>query len=373
MGPGSLTTQQIVYLGMGYFKKLKLFVFLLVFIITGCNSNTSNTDATSSAITNSTSETPTVETLIAQPTMFMHEIVGNGKLSANKYVDMRFSTPAVVINNIYAQNGQSVIQGQMLASLDRFKLENTLSTAHNALDRANLDLADALIGQGYDPEEQSEIPDEVMRLARLRSGVAQAEVQLREAERALDEATLRAPFDGVVANLFQKAGNLPDASQPFCRIIAANGMEVSFPVLESELVLLNVGDAVEVKPYSMDKTYAGKVSSINPIVEKDGMVKVCATISNGTELYDGMNVRVSVKRQVEEALVVPKSAVVLRSGGRQVVFTHENGKAMWNYVTASLENMNEYVITEGLTPGQEVIVTGNINLAHESPVRVVND
>lgn len=345
----------------------------LLSTMTGCHTKTSSEDTTSNIVAASTSETPNVETLIVRPTLFLHEIVSNGKLSAKEYVDMCFASTTASINNIYISNGQPIKQGQILASLDKFKLENALSTAQNALDRSKLDLADALIGQGYDPEKQSEIPDEVMRLARLRSGVAQAEVQLREAERALDDATLRAPFDGVIANLFQKAGNLPDTSQPFCRIIATNDMDVIFPILESELALVKVGDAVEVKPYSMDKTYAGKVSSINPIVEKDGMVKVCATISNGTGLYDGMNVRVSVKRQVEEALVVPKSAVVLRSGGRQVVFTHENGKAMWNYVTTSLENMNEYVITEGLTPGQEVIVTGNINLAHESPVRVVND
>ncbi len=46
---------------------------------------------------------------------------------------------------------------------------------------------------------------------------------------------------------------------------------------------------------------------------------------------------------------------------------------MWNYVTTGLENMNEYVITEGLKEGQEVIVSGNLNLAHESPVKVIKD
>ena len=80
------------------------------------------------------------------------------------------------------------------------------------LDKANLELADALIGQGYNPEQRPDIPAEVMRLARLRSGVAQAEVQLREAERALEDATLRAPFDGVVANLFQKERSTPPST-----------------------------------------------------------------------------------------------------------------------------------------------------------------
>ncbi len=85
-----------------------------------------------------------------------------------------------------------------------------------------------------------------------------------------------------------------------------------------------------------------------------------------------MNVKMSVKRDLENALVVPKSAVVLRTG-KQVVFVHSNGKALWNYVTTGLENMNEYIITDGLTEGMEVIYDGNVNLAHESPVTVVDD
>lgn len=40
-----------------------------------------------------------------------------------------------------------------------------------------------------------------------------------------------------------------------------------------------------------------------------------------------MNVKVRVKRALDEQLVVPKSAVVIRTG-KQVIFTHSDGKAM---------------------------------------------
>lgn len=314
-----------------------------------------------------------VTTIPLEVKTFSYDLVSNGKVGAGEYVDLQFSSAGAVVDRVLVKNGQRVSKGQTLATLDKFKLENAVATARNALERSQLDLADALIGQGYDPEKMSEIPDDVVRLARLRSGVAQSEVQLREAERTLDEATLRAPFDGIIANLTQKAGNLPDGSQPFCRVMSTAGMEVTFPILESEVGLVHPGDAVEIKPFSSETVCHGRVTSINPVIDKNGMVQVCASVAGGSGLYDGMNVRVSVKREVEKALVVPKSAVVLRSNGRQVVFTYENGKAMWNYVTTGLENMNEYVITEGLKEGQEVIVSGNINLAHESPVKVVKD
>ena len=42
-------------------------------------------------------------------------------------------------------------------------------------------------------------------------------------------------------------------------------------------------------------------------------------------------------------------------------------------MNTSLENMNEYVVTDGLEEGMEVIVGGNINLSHEAPVKVIKD
>jgi len=86
-----------------------------------------------------------------------------------------------------------------------------------------------------------------------------------------------------------------------------------------------------------------------------------------------MNVRVSIFRSLGKQWVVPKSAVVLRTG-KEVVFTLEDGKAIWNYVQTGLENANSYTITsETLKEGDEVIISGNINLAHESSVVTIEN
>ena len=85
-----------------------------------------------------------------------------------------------------------------------------------------------------------------------------------------------------------------------------------------------------------------------------------------------MNVRVSIHRSLGKQLVVPKSAVVLRSG-KQVVFTLTEDKAYWNYVHTGLENADSYTIVDGLKEGDTVITSGNINLAHEAPVKVIEN
>lgn len=90
-------------------------------------------------------------------------------------------------------------------------------------------------------------------------------------------------------------------------------------------------------------------------------------------MVEGMNVRVSIFRSLGNQWVVPKTAVVLRTG-KEVVFTLVDGKAVWNYVQTGLENASEYIITsETLKEGDLIITDGNINLAHESSVVVIEN
>ena len=151
-------------------------------------------------------------------------------------------------------------------------------------------------------------------------------------------------------------------------------MEADFTVLESELPLIKAGDRVEITPYSdAASRYTGRITEINPLVDEKGMVRVRAAVNGQGKLFSGMNVRVSVHRSLGKQLVIPKSALVLRTG-KQVVFTLQGGKAIWNYVQTGLENSDSYTVTgEELQEGDTVIVTGNVNLAHEAPVKVVNN
>ena len=305
---------------------------------------------------------------------FNHELVSNGKIVAKEHADLYFRTQEVV-GKVYVKNGTRVRKGQKLAELDLFKLNNNLTQSKNALAQAELEMKDVLIGQGYAPDQLQAVPADVLELARIKSGYAQAKAQHESAMHELEQATLTAPFDGVVANLFDKQYNLPKSGEPFCRVIRTSAMEVDFSVLESELPLIKVGDRVEVMPYaSAVGVRTGSISEINPLVDANGMVRVKAQVDGGDQLFDGMNVRISVKRLLGEQMVVPKTAIVLRSG-KQVLFTVKDSIALWNYVTTGLENMRECTLVDweasGLQEGMTIVTTGNVNLAHESPVKII--
>lgn len=353
----------------------KIYTLILpVCILCSCNEGKEDKrggDEGRVALATEPSKTSEVTTMRLSETDFSHEIVSNGKVVGHHRAELMFPASDAVVSSIAVRNGSHVRKGQKIASLDDYRQREDLRKAENALSKAELELKDALIGQGFDPDKASTIPDDVMRLAKLRSGYNEAEVALESARHALEQTVLYAPFDGVIANMAAKEFNRPESGKPFCTIVG-NVMDASFQILEGELSLLTPGDRVRVSPYSTSGEFTGRVTEINPVVDENGMVTVNAAVDACKGLYDGMNVKVSVMKSLGRQLVVPKSAVVLRSG-RQVVFTldEKGGKAIWNYVHTGLENMGEYTISDGLEEGMTVIVSGNVNLAHESPVKVV--
>jgi membrane fusion protein (multidrug efflux system) len=94
-------------------------------------------------------------------------------------------------------------------------------------------------------------------------------------------------------------------------------------------------------------------------------------MQNANKLLPGMNANVQIRIPNSQNVVIPKQAVVMRSG-KAVVFTENKGFAQWNYVTLGAENNSEVEITEGLESNLPVIITNNFQLAHEAPVEIVN-
>lgn len=302
---------------------------------------------------------------------FSYELVSNGTVVAKQKAELRFQTQEIV-RKIYVKNGDWIKEGDKIAELDKFKLENAWLNAGEALERTKLDLQDVLIGQGYSLRDSASIPSDVLRIAKVRSNYEQNLNNYIVAKYNLDAATLYAPFSGIIANLTVKEFN-SCGNYPFCLLIDNRYPEVAFNILENELPLIHLNEKVIVSPFSMTGyLLEGRITEINPLIDKNGMVKIKAIINNkDSKVYEGMNVKVRVQRLLGKQLIIPKSALLLRSN-KKVVFTLKNGYANWVYVDTSQENSSHYVVTDGLHPGDSIIYDGNFDLAHETPVKIKN-
>lgn len=312
-----------------------------------------------------------VKAFVLQEEEFHHEVISNGTVLATQKADLRFEQPELV-EDIFVKNGQFVKKGQKIAQLATFKLQSEVKQATDNLEKAKLALQDVLISQGFTLADSASVPLETMKIAKIKSNYASSLLQYEIAAYNLAHAVLYAPYDGLIANLSAKEHNLPPGNEPFCTIIASAGMDATFTILETELPLIRVGDRVELSPFSIQNYQTtALIDEINPLVDANGMVTVKARIQGKSQgLYEGMNVRVRVQRSAGKQLIIPKEALVLRNN-RKVVFTAKGAQAQWNYIQTGLENSRGYVVTEGLQAGDSVIYEGNLNLAHETPIKII--
>lgn len=314
-----------------------------------------------------------VDVIVLREGTFHRQIATNGRLKALRKSALSFKSSGIV-ERIMVSNGQSVEAGAALAELDKTDAQNSLTSAMQNFDKARIELNDAIIGFGYESVDSPDIPENTMKLARTRSGYDMAELSLRNAHDALDACTLRAPFAGKVADV---KGNPHERNENiFCTLVDDSRLIVMFSVLETELEFVKKGNTVKVASFfDADDQVDGRIVSVNPVVDNNGQVLVEAEIVNNGTFIDGMNVKLLVEKDVPGKMVVPKSAVVMRDN-QQVLFRFRGGQAQWTYVNTVMDNSDEYVVVANesrnadLSPGDTVIISGNLNLAHETAVSI---
>lgn len=345
------------------------FSLILIFVI-ACQSTEQQTDsqlATSSKVADAT--VPEVRTVVARQGVFTLHLLSNGKVSALAQSQLQFRA-AGMVEKVLVSNGSTVKAGQLLASLYHQNEQLAIENARQQIAEAEVEINDLLIQLRGKENDSTSVPPKVWAYIKLRSGYSKAQLALRQVQIQLENTYLRAPYAGTIANLRTQAYNPTPTSEPFCTLLSRASMQVQFPILETELSVLQIGQRVRVSPVALpQKSYIGTVSEINPVVSEQGLVQVKARIQQSdNQLFEGMNMQIVVEKVLPNQLIIPKEAVVERSG-RKVVFTEEGGFAKWHYVSILHENATEVTVTEGLSAGEKVIVEGNLNLGHDAQVK----
>lgn len=279
------------------------------------------------------------------------------------------SKVAGLLTAIKVSNGSVVSRGEILAELNNDKQKLAFERAYVQLQEKRVSFNDLAIG--YLNNADSLKFKNALENVKITSGLTAAEIAYKEAKIEFENTQIRATVSGVVSDLDLKQGNPIDANRLFCRVHNPGNLVVVAHVLETDALKLRVGSKAEVKTLSeVNETVKGTVIEINPRVdEKSNLVRLVAKLQNNKDLLPGMSVQLTLIIPYSKNIVVPKEAVVIRSG-KHVVFTAEDGLAKWNYVTVGMENGKEIEILQGLRENQVVIITNNLQLAHDAPIKV---
>ncbi len=204
-------------------------------------------------------------------------------------------------------------------------------------------------------------------------GIKQAEAAVRQAQLQVDYATIRAPFDGIVAELYIHPGSMVGPSVPIVSVISAE-MEVPVNVEERQIAQVSTGQnaALRVTAYG-DRSFGGLVTSVAPAADAKThtfVAKVTPADDEGL-LRSGMYAVVSILAQERAgALLVPRAAVV-ELGGEKAIYVVADGKAEPRTVTTGLADRDRMEITSGLKAGETVVVAGQSNLVPGARVQVM--
>lgn len=303
---------------------------------------------------------------------FDYLINATGKIEASDQVMVIVERQGYLIELLVSE-GQQVKTGDVIARLD-------ITDSKFELEKAQIELRSRMAEfenqkLGYPSIYGVENPDKNLleewddRL-KASSGALSAEISLREAELNLEKSIIKAPISGTVADLKIKKGSLVNSGDEICEILSTGQLEMKVKVLESDINYIKKNQKAEIYPVSGgSEELIGTVSSINPKVDENGLVQVTIQLQRQGNLLSGMNARAVIRAPQNDSLVVPKQAVVYRSG-RPVVFTIENNQAIWNYVEVGKDNGKEMEVLDGIQADAQVIISNNVQLAHQAPIQI---
>jgi membrane fusion protein (multidrug efflux system) len=196
-----------------------------------------------------------------------------------------------------------------------------------------------------------------------------ARAQLRDAEIQLSYTEIKSPIDGRIGRAVVSPGNLvgPD-SGVLATVASETPIRVLFPVTQRELLdakrNASHGDPPVVRLRLADGNLyqeKGKLDFIDITVDPktDGQI-VRATFDNKDGLLtDGQTVRVILEDSKPQTVVaVPQQAIALDQSGAYLFVVDDKNAVQMRRVKPGIQRNGMLVITEGLKPGEKVIVQG---------------
>ena len=206
------------------------------------------------------------------------------------------------------------------------------------------------------------------------TGLTHARLVLKQADLDHKNAVITAPFAGAVTEVEATLGTWVTQGQSLMQLLALDPLLLEVSILESELRLLHVGAQATIVLHAYpDDPFVGAVKAISPVVDSEsGTCRILIQMANpDRRIKPGMFARLEIGVEAfQQRLLIPRDALLTRDD-RKLVFVHQDGLAQWRYVKTGLENDDFIEVTEGVEAGEELIVSGHYNLAHDAKVVVI--
>lgn len=209
-----------------------------------------------------------------------------------------------------------------------------------------------------------------------RNAYESAKIQLEQSEKQLSDATIEAPFSGVITQKFVEQGSFINPGSPIASIIDISKLKVKINVSESNIYQIQKGNnAIVTTDVYPGTEFLGHVTFVSDRGDDSHNYDMEVEIPNNSQhpLKAGTFVNVKINTSgAAKALFIPREALV---GSTQdaSVYLAENNIAKLKKITVKNSNGTSLQVLSGLAEGDEIVITGQINLIDGKEINVVRN
>jgi len=333
---------------------------------------------------------PPVAVIVVKKAEIQGKVHGPGTVQSKVPVTVSAKITGI-LEKLYADQGNHVKKGQLLAELDIDELRARAAAAQAAknrawrdLDRTKADLlkaeANLVLAQsnyqrdlevfkpGYISQAafdstkatlkvaESEVNSARAAVEALQAQVAQAESETHAAEAVFAYTRILAPMDGLITVRKAEVGDTVAPGTPVFQMVDYQIWAASW-IDETKVAQLREGQKASIKLRS-GRVFQGEVVRLNK--EADTVTRELEvdvkfdTLPN--PLFIGEETEVDINTGSQNAPAVPLSAIVERNGSKGVVVV-SNGLTSYRPVTLGLQDVQRAVVLDGLKEGEMVMIT----------------
>jgi RND family efflux transporter MFP subunit len=287
------------------------------------------------------------------------------------------------VERTFADEGQRVRRGVLLARIDDTAVRDAYLSAKSALRSAesglqnaqrNAERATRLAKAGALPERDLETA--VLNQTNAEGALADARARLASAEKQLAHTQVRSPIDGVVSERQVAPGDVVQLGAAMFTIVDLRTLRLEATVPVEEIDRLKVGTPVEFGVSGFDREFKGRIERINPAVDPaTRQVRIYVAIPNAEQaLVAGLFAEGRVATDARRALAVPISAVD-RRGTSPVIHRVKGGKV--DVVPVQLGVRDEAAelveVAAGIAQGDTVLLGSAQAITAGTAVRVAQE